>query len=205
MSAIRKTAGLVASLSPTRLWRRIALAISPALAVLGLMVAPVLIVGSSLVSATPALADGYSPEPGAHWCQTTGYNVHGYQGVACVNFWGQTSSGGWRDYIAVFDLKCGTSAGLVRCTSAMGKFAWYIWDGSSWDPFPDETFKCVTTCATTGNSQQSAYRFSLDRGLCAWLLGSSDTAYPSGGFTFPDGLQSWGQGLTYTPVYQVCS
>ena len=176
----------------------------------GIAAAAILCGVVSLQAASPSSASadpGWTRFPGAHWCATTGYDARGYQGVVCIDLDYQATGSG-RQYRFTVELKCGTSAGTQRCTSAQAYFYYAMYNNatqssetSRWD-----TARCVPS-GPVCNPDVTVFRHSkiypIPRGSCRNFTGVGDAGYGHGGFTLPDGYQDYAV-VVNTPSIQVC-
>jgi hypothetical protein len=127
-----------------------------------------------------ASAVSWTPVPGGHFCRSTGFSG-GQQGVVCNNFY-QGRSSGFRVVKSEIELKCGNSAGLLPCTSAMAV--------GTLDGGRAYTARCVPSgpaCPKDGYKVSSPYMILVPS--CTSVSATANAAMGSGGFTLPNGNQ----------------
>jgi hypothetical protein len=148
---------------------------------------------ANLTTANAAAAVTWTPVPGGHFCQSTGFDSQRQQGVACNNFY-QGYYQGQRAVVSEIELKCGDSSGLLPCTSALAI--------GNLDGGPVYSARCVRPgCPTAGYKVVSPY-FEVLSG-CGWVSATVNAQPGRGGFTFPDGTQMTMRGALISQVY-VC-
>ena len=131
------------------------------------------------------------PVPGGHFCQSTGFDVYGQQGVACNNFYqGIDLGSGIRVVTSEIELKCGNSSGLLPCISALAV--------GQLQGEPAYTARCVPT-PTGGPGCPSPYKVRSPFGkpigwpgdACQTVSATLNATQGKGGFTLPDGVQKF--------------
>jgi hypothetical protein len=161
---------------------RRAMAVAAALTAAGLaLTAPAASAVSNSTPSTVTPTVTWSPVPGGHFCQSTGFDAHGQQGVACNNFY-QGFDSGIRVVTSEIELKCGNSSGLLPCTSALAV--------GNLQGGPSYTARCVPSgpvCPTAGYKVRSP--FGKPIGECQTVSATVNATQGTGGFTLPDGVQ----------------
>ena len=163
---------------------------------LGAAAAAATVVAALVASPAPAQAAvSWTPVPGGHFCQSTGF-FGGQQGVACNNFY-QGRSSTFLVIKSEIELKCGTGAGLLPCTSALA--VGNLEGGSSY------TARCVPSgpvCPTAGYKVSSPYQVLVPG--CSWVSATVNATQGFGGFTLPNRLQLY-MTAPLTSSVHVCS
>jgi hypothetical protein len=150
--------------------------------------APSAAVESSAVmelSPQAAAALTWTPVPGGHFCQSTGFDAKGQQGVVCANYY-ESRNGNSHLVIGELELKCGNSSGLLPCVSALAQGV-YVADFYYIDHI---TARCVPSgpaCPAAGFKSASVVALDVAVVGCANLYIIADARQGLGGFTLPDG------------------